>query len=130
MPRRRFQKGCIRIVGGKWVLYYWQDEIRDGIRQRVKLSKRLGPTSLGDRAARKLVQPILNAVNNQVEVPVRNSCRSITLSEFIPEWRRSAAPSLKPSTLKGMESNIRAHIIPVLGDKPLTQWIPASFRNF
>ena len=104
-------------------------KIRDGIWQRVKVSKRLGPTSLSDRAARKLVQPILNAVNNQVEVPVRNSCRSITLSEFIPEWRRLAAPSLKPSTLKGMESNIRAHIIPVLGDKPLTQLDTRQFQE-
>jgi integrase len=110
----------LRIVGGQWVLYYWQDEIRDGIRLRVKVSKRLGPISLSDRAARKLAQPILDAANAQAEIPVRDSRRSITLEEFIPEWRRLAAPSLKPSTLKGVESIIRAHLIPVLGKVPLT----------
>jgi integrase len=120
VPRRRFQQGCIRAVAGKWVLYYWQDEIRDGIRLRVKVSKRLGPISLSDRAARKLAQPILDAVNQQTEVPVRDSRRVVTLAEFIPEWRRLAAPSLKPSTLKGIESSIRAHILPILGAVPIT----------
>jgi len=120
VPRRRFQQGCIRIVGGQWVLYYWQDEIRNGERERVKVSKRLGPISLSDRAARKLAQPILDAVNSQTEIPIRDSRRSITFAEFIPEWRRLAAPSLKPSTLKGMESVLRTHLIPALGDVPLT----------
>jgi integrase len=120
VPRRRFQRGCVRAVGGMWVLYYWQDEIRHGIRQRVKVSKRLGPISLSDRAARKLAQPILGAVNNQTVIPVRDSRRALTLAEFIPEWRRLAAPSLKPSTLKGIESNLRAHILPLLGAVPLT----------
>jgi integrase len=120
VPRRRFQQGCIRAVGEMWVLYYWQDEIRGGIRQRVKVSKRLGPVGLSDRAARKLAQPILDAVNRQAEIPVRDSRRVLTLAEFIPEWRRLAAPSLKPSTLKGIESTLRAHILPILGAVPIT----------
>jgi len=31
------ERGCIRIVGGMWVLYFWQDELRDGERERVKV---------------------------------------------------------------------------------------------
>lgn len=120
MPRRRFQQGCFKIVGGQWVLYYWQDEIRDGERVRVKVSKRLGSMSLSKRQARRLGQPILDCVNNQTEIPVRDSNAGITLAEFIPEWRKHVANSLKPSTLRGMESSIRAHLIPVLSDKPMT----------
>jgi hypothetical protein len=45
-----------------WVLDYWQDEIRDGVRQRVRVSKRFGLITLSDRMARKLAQPILDAV--------------------------------------------------------------------
>jgi len=120
VPRRRFQQGCIRIVGEMWVFYYWQDEIRDGVRQRVKVSKRLGPITLSDRMARKLAQPILDAVNDQTNVPIRDSRHALTLAEFIPEWRRLPAPSLKPSTLKGIESNLRAHILPLLAAVPLT----------
>jgi integrase len=132
VPRRRFQQGCIRIVGGMWCLYFWRDEIRDGERVRVKVSKRLGPVSVSDRVSRlkdkefvprgilKAAQPILDGVNNQTDIPVRDSRRTITLNEFIPEWRRLAAPSLKPSTLKGIESSLRAHILPLLGEVPLT----------
>lgn len=120
MPRRRFQTGCVRIIGGQWVLYYWQDERCEGGIRRVKVSKRLGLITLSDREIARRKQDILNTVNNQTDIPVRDSNRSISLTEFIPEWRRLAAPHLKPSTLKGMESNIRAHILPMLGDKPLT----------
>src|SRR6267378_1683641 len=115
-----------------WVLYFWHDEIRDGERERVKVSKRLGKASDSDRISLlkdedfvprgilKAAEPILEAANHQADIPIRDSKRSITFAEFIPEWRRLAAPSLKPSTLKGMESVIRAHLIPALGDVPLT----------
>lgn len=120
MPRRRFQQGHLKIVGGQWVLWYWQDEIRDGVRQRVKVSKRLGSIELSKRAARKLAQPILDAANHQTDIPIRDSNAGVTLAEFIPDWRKHVAKSLKPSTLRGMESSIRAHLIPVFGEKPLT----------
>jgi len=116
-----------------WVLYFWQDEIRDGERERVKVSKRLGQVSVSDRVSRlkdkhfvprgilKAAEPILEAVNHQADIPIRDSHRAISLNEFIPEWRRLAGPSLKPSTLKGIESNLRAHILPMLGELPLTK---------
>lgn len=117
MPRRRFQQGCLKIVGYQWVLWYWQDEIRDGQRVRVKVSTRLGTIEMSKRAARKLAQPILDYVNNQAKgnIPVRDMNKSITLTEFIPEWRKHAATSLKPSSLKSMESSIRAHLVPMFG---------------
>jgi integrase len=111
----------LRIVGGQWVLYFWQDEIRDGVRDRYKVSKRLGPISLSKRSARKLAQPILTAANDQTEIPIRDSNAGVTLGEFIPDWRKHVANSLKPSTLRSMESSIRAHLIPVLGEVPMTE---------
>ena len=80
----------------------------------------MSPPLSDEWGARQLARPILDAANHQADIPIRDSRRAITLAEFIPEWRRLAASSFKPSTLKGIESNIRAHIIPVLGDKPLT----------
>jgi integrase len=121
VPRRRFQQGCLKIVGGQWVLYYWQDEIRDGERVRVKVSKRLGSIELSKRSARKLAQPILDAANHQTDIPIRDSNAGVSLGEFIPDWRKHVANSLKPSTLRSMESSIRAHLIPLLGDTPLTE---------
>lgn len=131
MPRRRFQQGCLKIVGYQWVLYYWQDEIRDGERVRVKVSKRLGTIEMSKRAARKLAQPILDYVNNQPEgnIPVRDMNKSITLTEFIPEWRKHAATSLKPSSLKSMESSIRAHLLPMFGKTPLSSLDTKKFQE-
>jgi integrase len=120
VPKRRFQQGCLRIVGDQWVLYFYRDEIRDGIRQRVKVSKRIGHMALSKRQARKLAQPIMDEANNQSEIPVREIKNGMTLAEYIPEFRRVGMTDLKPSTRRSMESSIRAHLIPVLGDVSLS----------
>lgn len=67
MPRRRFQTGCLKIVGDQWCFYFYRDEVRDGVRARVKVSKRIGHMSLSKRQARKLAQPILYGANNPGE---------------------------------------------------------------
>jgi integrase len=121
VPRRRFQQGCIRTVGQQWVLYFWRDERRNGIVQRVKVSKRLGPIkSLSRRAAQKAAQPILDSVNHQVEVPIRETRKAVTLAEFIIEWRKLGMIDFKESTRRSMESSIRAHLLPSLGELPVT----------
>lgn len=110
MPRRRYQTGCLQKVNGKWVLYWWQDEIRAGERVLVKCSKRLGPIDKMTKAeAQFAAQPILKEANNQTTIPVREMNG------------RLIAPTLKPSTLKGMESNLRAHILPILGGASITE---------
>jgi len=119
VPRRRFQEGCIRIVGKQWVLYYWMDVNQDGAIRRVKRSARLGATKdFSSRAARAAAQPILDAVNHQTDAPVVAS-RGLTLADFVTEWRQKTANSYKPSTLRGMESSIR-RFLPVLGHLSLT----------
>ena len=120
MPKRRFQKGCIRKETKQWVLYYWMDVNQDGVIRRVKRSARLGEVSLSQRAAEKAAQPILDSVNSQTVVPVVTMNRGLTLKDYVPEWRKFVAPALKPSTIKGRESSLRAHLLPILGDVPLT----------
>jgi integrase len=129
VPRRRFQTGCLRIVNGSWCLFYYRDEIRNGVRQRVKVNKRLGPMSLSKRQANKLAEPILAEANHQTEIPVRAMRNGLTLAEYIPEFRRVGMINLKPSTRKAMESSIRAHIVPVLGSIQLTQIDAAKVQD-
>jgi hypothetical protein len=107
VPKRRFQKGCIRIVRKQWVLYYWMDVNQDGVIRRVKCSARLGAAKISSRAARAAAQPILDAVNHQADAPVVAS-RGLTLTDFVTEWGQRAANSYKPSTLRGMESSSSA----------------------
>jgi integrase len=120
VPRRRFQTGCLKLIGHSWTLLYWRDEIRDGIRQRVKVSKKIGGMELSPRQARKLAQPILDEVNNQTDVPFKASRNTLTLSAFIEQWRISGTLDFKPSTKRALESSIRAHLIPQLGQIPIT----------
>jgi integrase len=129
VPRRRFQRGCVRIVGDKWVAYFYRDEIRDGIRKRVKVSKRIGHISLSRRQAEKLAQPFIDEANHQVEIPVRRMRNGLTLAEYIPEFRRVGMINLKPSTKKALESSISAHLIPVLGSLQLTKVDTAAVQE-
>jgi integrase len=129
VPRRRFQTGCLRIVNGSWCLFYYRDEIRNGVRQRVKVNKRLGPMSLSKRQANKLAEPILAEANHQTEIPVRAMRNGLTLAEYMPTFRSSGMINLKPSTRKAMESSIRAHLVPVLGSLQLTKIDTAAVQD-
>ena len=110
MPKRRFQTGCLRRETKSWILYFRADvQGDDGVIRRGPRCLKVGPNSLSKAEAQKVAQPLLDQVNAG-DVIVAGT----TLRDFIPEWRQ--APTLKPSTIKGMESSLRAHILPKLGD--------------
>ena len=91
VPRRRFQRGCIRKVGQSWILYFYRDEDRDGVIRRMQVSQRLGPTrGISLRAASALAQPIIDTVNNQTEIPVKG--KGITLAELSRSGARWLCP--------------------------------------
>ena len=72
------------------------------------------------RQARKLAQPFLDEVNNQTDIPFKASRNTLTLATFIEQWRLSGMLDFKPSTKRALESSIRAHLIPMLGEIPIT----------
>ena len=82
MPRRRFQRGCIRITGPSWTLFYWQDQLRDGQLVPVKVSKVIGPMSMSKAEAQRAARPIMDEFNGQTEPVVKIS--GITLAEIYP----------------------------------------------
>jgi hypothetical protein len=75
-------------------------------------------TEQSERAAWKQFQPYLDAVNKAAKVPQRIG---LSLSKFVEEWRRDVAVNLKAGTQRVAESNLRAHILPRLGDLPLVE---------
>jgi len=120
--RRRFQKGTM-IVRGKIPVrcgVYREDVLlANGTFKRVQRCVVLGPvSSLSERAAWKRFQPYLDRVNNVAKLPPKTGK---TLEQFVQEWRTSVAVNLKGSTARTMESHLRAHILPKLGDLPLTE---------
>jgi integrase len=121
--------GCLKIVGHSWTLLYWHDEIRDGVRQRVKVSKKIGGMELSPRQARKLAQPLLDEANHQADIPFKASRNTLTLATFIEQWRLSGTLDFKPSTKRALESSIRAHLIPMLGEIPITLITPKNVQD-
>jgi integrase len=123
VARRRFQKkGCI-IKRGKTLRYYgtYREDVlqSDGTFKRLRRCVLLGLVKdLSKRAAQKAFQPYLDRVNEAIKTAPKSG---ITLEEFVREWRANVAGNLKDSAARTAESHLRAHIIPKLGSRPLTE---------
>ena len=120
MPKRRFQKGTFIKRNGQWVGMWRVDTLQtDGTIRRDQHSKTF--VGLSERAARAAFQPILDVVNsaNHATPPVPKT--SLTLKKLATEWRDQVAGALKSSSRKSVESHLRRHIVPLLGDCALTE---------
>lgn len=129
--RRRFQKGTL-IIRGKTPTrcgIYREDVLQaNGTFKRVQRCVVLGPvSSLSERAAWKKFQPYLDHVNAVAKLPPKSG---VTLQEFVREWRSKVAVNLKGSTTRAAESHLRAHIIPKLGNLPLTEINTKAVQGF
>jgi Phage integrase, N-terminal SAM-like domain len=119
VPKRRFQKGTFVKRGDNWVGMWRVDTLQpDGTMKREQRSQTF--IGLSERVASAALQPILDAVNaaNRATPPVPKT--SDTVAKAVVEWREHAAVSLKPSTRRSAESHLRRHILPLLGECPLT----------
>ena len=63
MARRRFQAPKPRIEGNWWVLYYWQDEFKNGERRRQRKREKLAPATMREREVRKIATEFLRPIN-------------------------------------------------------------------
>jgi integrase len=128
MPRRRYQRGRIISRGKKrkvWVGIFREDRVKpDGTIHRARRSVVLGTVKhMSKLEAIEALQPYLDAVNL---VAMLKPKAGRTLKNFVEEWKHNVAPTLKPSTVRAAESHLRTHILPAMGEMPLTA---ASTRN-
>jgi integrase len=100
----------------------------DGTTKREQRSQTF--VGLSERAARATFQPILDAVNaaNQATPPVPKT--SDTVAKAVSEWREHVAETLKPSSRRSAESHLRRHILPLLGECPLTELTVKKMQTF
>jgi integrase len=115
--------------GNNWVGMWRVDVLQpDGTTKREQRSQTF--IGLSERAARAAFQPILVAVNaaNQATPPVPKT--SDTVAKAVVEWREHVAASLKPSTRRSVESHLRRHILPLLGDCPLSELTVKKIQSF
>jgi integrase len=129
VPKRRFQKGTFVKRGEQWVGMWRVDTAQpDGSTKREQRSRTF--VGLSERGARAAFQPILDAVNaaNRATPPVPKT--SATVAKAVAEWREHAAVTLKPSTRRSAESHLRRHILPLLGEFPLTDLTVKRMQTF
>jgi len=132
MPRRRYQRGRIISRGKKrkvWVGIFREDRVRpDGTLHRARRTVVLGAVKhVTKLQAIEAFRPYLDAVN-LVAVPKPKAGR--TLARLVEEWESSVAPTLKPTTVRAAKSHLRTHIIPALGEMPLTAITTRNVQAF
>ena len=130
MPRRRFQRGSLVEKSGRRYGVYRIDVLQtDGTFEREQCWQPLGLVSeQSERAAWKQFQPYLDRVNDAaLKIPQR---LGLTLADFVEEWRRDVAVNLKGSITRAAESHLRAHIIPKLGSRHLTEITTKAVQGF
>lgn len=100
------QRGTIILYRSSWTLIYHEMQIRDGIRKRVRVSKKLAakskeyPTST---SVRHLADGILAPINGKQHQPES----SLKLTEFIEKrYFPMVKSELRPSTYKGYKDFI------------------------
>lgn len=133
MPRRRYQRGRLFAQGKRrrqWVAVFREDRIDPvtGKLRRVRRSVRLGPVKHVSKAQALVeFQKYLDAVN-LVPPPIPKAGR--TLKRFAEEWEENIGVTLKPSTLRATKSHLRTHILPRIGDLPLTACTVRNVQAF
>ena len=128
LARKRYQRGHLMLRGDQWIGRWREDVIQDGVIKRVLGWHPLGTTD--DYPTRKLA---LRALADQLETVNNIAYRPrpvAKFSEFADKWQRLVLPNLKPSTQPPIRSQLRKHLVPVLGEvamKDLTAELVQSF---
>ena len=63
MARRRFQNPKPKLEGNWWVLYYWQDDFKNGERGRRRKREKLAPATMREREVLKIASEFLRPIN-------------------------------------------------------------------
>ena len=107
--RKRFQKGSLRKVDGKWIAQWWED----GHRRKRTLGR---VSAMTKTEAQTELATILAPINSRIVTP----SATVTLGEFVdgtywPFYRRK----WKRSTVMTNEGRLKAHILRDLSDRTL-----------
>jgi integrase len=122
MVRRRFQRGSLFKRGKRekvWVARWWEDVINaDGTMGRMRRSIVIGTVAefTTRRLALRALSERLRSLNSGSQRP--QAMR--TLKEFVQmDWEPVVLPTLKYATQTHYKYMLRAHLIPVFGERRL-----------
>lgn len=110
--RRRFQKGCFVIEGGRMYSMFYIDADGGKTKQVKRFLGRV--EEMSERAARREHARIMEEVNRK-RGSLAPMFKSRTFEEAVSKWRQAVAPNLSPATVRQRESYLRVHILPRFG---------------
>jgi len=123
VPGRRFQKGRVyqRGKNRRWVGSYRDKDEIDPLSGRLNRPRRtvtFDSSVTSERAARRALQPYLDAVNVD---PPSHKKGGKTVCDLIEEWKQEIAPNRKAGGARASLSHLRTYIVPLLGKKSLRE---------
>jgi len=123
VPRRRFQKGRVYQRGKNrgWVGSFRDKDEIDPLTGRLKRPRRtvtFDESVTSERAARRALQPYLDAIN--VDPPPLQKGGK-TVCDLIEEWKKEIAPNRKAGGARASLSHLRTYIVPLLGKRSLRE---------
>jgi integrase len=133
MPRRRFQKTGYMFRRGKrqscWTGSFWEDVTTpDGRVKRSRRTVKLGlVSSMSKRAAAAAFQKYLNRVNESYVPPPKSGK---ILKDFIPVWLSQVVVLQADSSQRAIQSHLKTHILPKLGECALTELNTLCLQKF
>jgi integrase len=130
MARRRYQKGSLIERNGMWIGLWRETVLEDGKPKRKLVWHPLGsrkeyPTER--LALRALEQAVTEAGINLITYRPKPIAK---FSQFAESWQRKVLPNLKPSTQPPIRSQLRRHIVPLLGDVVLKDITEETLQTF
>lgn len=120
MARKRYQQGCVLLIGSTWFGKYREDVIGDDGNTRRKLvTVKLGrkkeiPTK---PLAKRRMELILARINSTDYRPGRFA----KMSEFATLWQEHVLVGMKPSAARSAKSHLNLHILPHFGKRGLDE---------
>jgi integrase len=118
--RRRYQKGSLKKVNGKWIAQWWEDGHR---RKRT-----LGLVSKVPKAqARSELDAVLAPINSRAEAPSPNrKWGEFVKNAYLPFYRRK----WKHSSTMTNEDRLRVHLFPVYSERTLGSFHRDELQSF
>lgn len=123
IARRRYQTGQLLLKerGEErfWIGRWREDVIEEGRTRRIRKTEVLG--SLRQFPTKKLARRELARRLARINDPTYRPSIVVTFGEFLDRWQQKELVNLKPSTATTIRSQIRRHLVPLLGDVQLSE---------
>jgi integrase len=120
MARRRYQKGCVFLIGNTWYGKYREDVIGPGqIVRRKQVTVTLGKKK--DIATKHLAERRMEIILARINSPDYRPGRFAKVEEFVPIWKEQVLAGRKSSTIPSENSHLKVHIIPHFAKRGLDE---------